>query len=1174
MIRLDPCTLPLAGRCLIEASAGTGKTYTITSIVLRLLLGHAGSDASPVPARRVRDILIVTFTKAATEELRGRIRRRLRAAREAFETGVVPDNDAVIATLLAASADRARDTERLRLAEMELDLASIFTIHGFASRMLNRNAFESRISFAAEVSENDVAVVTEAIRDIWRERVYPLPPLPAALLLAAHDSESFVATVRRLLGKQGLELRNVPARDWDELLAELASAGSELLAWWRANGAIAREALAGTTLNKGGRTALARALPRLDAAAAGDAQLDRATLDGVARTSLARELTKRKGNALPELELLDLADALLAAGEALWPRLLADALAVARARLAAIKERTGLLGYEDLLRLLDEGLRAPGGDRLAAAIRTQYPVALIDEFQDTDPLQWSVFSAIYAGEDTALFLVGDPKQAIYAFRGADVQAYLQVRREAAEIWSLDTNYRSVAPLVGAVNGLFALRGDDDPFLASGDMPFHAAVPSGAPERSPLLRDNVPPAPLQVLHLSSEEPMAVTNFRARIAAVAANHLADLLAAADAGRVRLGARRLEPGDVACLVRDKHDARRIAAELDRRGIPHVYRSRDSVYASPQAADLYQLLTAVLEPGSERLLRAALGSALLGRTAAELDALRGDEVAFAREQGRFLDFAEELRLFGVQTMLRRLLFAYEVPARLLAMPGGERALTDCLHLVELLHAERESLDCDEALLARLAARIAESAGGNGEREAEQLRLESDARRVQIVTLHASKGLEYPVVYLPFSPIFKPAQDAYFHDPDTLVACYDLGAAAESLALADRERLAEDMRLLYVGLTRAAHLCVLGIGDTKRGSHRKSELWRSALGHLIGAGPDEGEAAAAIARLGALPGTTLIDAKALPFATLARSAAPAATLAACRFDTPVERDWQSSSYSALTRHADARAAQLFRQPELAADASAGPPRDYSLFAFRRGARHGSFLHGLLERIEFGQRADAPATRELLARALAREGYETEWLPALTMMIDDVLGCALDGARLRLRDLAPAQRVVEMGFEFPLAQLDCVRLNALLAAHDPLAQAAPPLAFATTRGMLTGFIDLVFEHEGRFYVADYKSNHLGNELAHYAPARLGASIAEHRYDLQYALYTVALARLLRARLGDTYDYDTHVGGVYYLYLRGMRAAAGPAHGVFHARPARALVEALDALFAGESRDVA
>jgi exodeoxyribonuclease V beta subunit len=301
---------------------------------------------------------------------------------------------------------------------------------------------------------------------------------------------------------------------------------------------------------------------------------------------------------------------------------------------------------------------------------------------------------------------------------------------------------------------------------------------------------------------------------------------------------------------------------------------------------------------------------------------------------------------------------------------------------------------------------------------------------------------------------------------------------------------------------------------------------------------------------------------------------AAAGTLAARRFDTPVERDWQSSSYSALTRHETPRAVQLFRQPELLSDEAAGISRERSLFAFPRGARHGSFLHGLLERADFGRSARTPAVQEALALALTREGHDTQWLPALTAMLEDVAGCALDGAALRLRELAPAQRVVEMGFEFPLAPLDAPRLNAMLCAHDPLAREAQPLAFASVRGMLSGFIDLVFEYRGQYYVADYKSNHLGNQLADYAPARLRASIIEHRYDLQYALYTVALARLLRARLGAGYDYDRHVGGVYYLFLRGIRAAAGPGCGVFHVRPERALIEALDALFAGGARDVA
>jgi exodeoxyribonuclease V beta subunit len=829
-----------------------------------------------------------------------------------------------------------------------------------------------------------------------------------------------------------------------------------------------------------------------------------------------------------------------------------------------LKDRSGLLGYSDLLELLDKGLQAPGGERLAAAIRREYPVALIDEFQDTDPLQWRVFATIYAPEDTALFLVGDPKQAIYAFRGADLEAYLEARRAAEPTYSLDTNYRSVAPLLNAVNSLFQIRGDEDPFMARGAMPFHAALPSGRPEAKPLTRDGAPLTPLVLLHLAGDEPIAGGTFRERIAAAAANHLAELLGS---GRVRLHERALEPGDVACLVRDWQDAKRLAAELDRRGIPHVYRSRDSVYASAAARDLYLLLAAVLEPSSERRLRAALGCALLGHPAQALERMLGDEAAFAREQQRFLEFADELRLFGVQAALRRVLFAHGVAPRLLAAAGGERSLTDCLHLIELLHTERDRLDSDEALLARFAERIA---GASGERDVEQLRLESDAERVQIVTLHASKGLEYPVVYLPFTPIHKPAREAFFHDGST--PCYDLRHTEESMERADDERLAEDVRLLYVGLTRAQHLCVLGVADVKYGGGAGHGFHRSALGYLIGA--DREDASGAIARLRERPGTALVDAAALPFVTLPSATGARAEPTARRFTATIERDWQWSSYSALSRHESPRAAQLFRQPELLADEAAVQARARSLFAFPRGARHGSFLHGLLERIDFGEPARAPATQQLLARALAREGYPADWLPALATMVDDVLGCALDGAALRLRDLAPATRVAEMGFEFPLAPLDAPRLNALLCALDPLARAAQPLAFPALRGMLSGFIDLVFEYRGRYYVADYKSNHLGEEPADYAPERLRASIVEHRYDLQYAIYTVALARLLRARLGESYDYDAHVGGVYYLYLRGMRAAAGPAHGVFHARPPRALIETLDALFAGELPHVA
>lgn len=1158
MSRLDPLALPLHGRRLIEASAGTGKTYAITSIVLRLLLGHE-PGATGVNPRGIEQILIVTFTNAATEELRGRIRARLRDARLAFEEDANPCGDEFIAALRAASSDRAADHRRLALAEIDLDLASIFTIHGFARRMLQRNAFESGASFAAEISDDDGKVVAETLRDVWRERVYPLAKLPASIVLEKWDAAEFIKRAGSLLGKQGLRFANRPQRSWQELLREMAAGECALLEWWRGHGSSVRPEMAASKLNKSGRQALDASLAVLESGQA--TELDQATVTGVSESYLRSELNKKaKNNDLPALELFALADKLLETSRQLPRRLLVDALELACERLVALKERTGLLGYEDLLRLLDNGLSAAAsGERLAAAIREQYPVVLIDECQDTDARQWRVFERIYATPDSGLFLVGDPKQAIYAFRGADVYAYLKVRRDVGESYTLDTNYRSVAPLIDALNALFQLREDKDPFRAGGDMPYVTVRPSHRPDEKPLARDGEPLAPLQLLVHPGDGPISTGEYRSRMASLAARHMTGLLADT---RVRIGERALVAGDIACLVRGWPDAKVLARELQRHAIPYVYRGRESVYASPEALDVHELLAAVLDPGSERYLRAALGCALLGYDAAELEALLGDERALLAEQQRFLLHARRLREHGVQSALRALLFEHEVPARVLAQPGGERRLTNCLHLLELLQTERETLDSDDALLARLTERIATA---DGTRDEQQLRLESDARRVQIVTLHASKGLEYPVVYLPFPAQYRKADEPLWHDASTLELCYDLAEGDEALARADEERLAEDMRLLYVGLTRAVHCCVLGVAQTALGGGKKGNLEQTAFGYLLGA--VEGEAHAALERLVALPGALVFDANTAPSFTLAREEA-SSELRAREFNTGIERDWSATSYSALLRSVSERAERAFRQPELSdGERSRRDSTDWSIFGFDRGAEAGSFLHALLERVDFAQPGSAPANRALIRTVLLRGAREAQWQPALEQMIDDVLGCALDGDGLRLAALAPGQRIAEMGFELPLAPLAASELNRLMNLHEPRA----PLGFATIRGMLSGFIDLVFEYQGRYFIADFKSNHLGSRIEDYAPARLEHSIAEHRYDLQYVLYSVALQRFLRARLGAGYDPAAHFGGVYYLYLRGVRRASGADYGVFHTRPSRVLIDALDALFAGDGR---
>jgi exodeoxyribonuclease V beta subunit len=524
---------------------------------------------------------------------------------------------------------------------------------------------------------------------------------------------------------------------------------------------------------------------------------------------------------------------------------------------------------------------------------------------------------------------------------------------------------------------------------------------------------------------------------------------------------------------------------------------------------------------------------------------------------QETFRDCGEHLRERGVQPMFRLLFRRLDVPTRALAMADGERLLTDALHLVELLALARATLDSDEALLAHFAACVANA---DGEREEQQLRLESDAQRVRILTIHASKGLEFPVVVLPFPFQRRTQGTPLFHDMQTWRPVYDLANDPASLKLAEQERLSEDLRLLYVALTRAQHSCVIGVGDVT--DHKNSILAQTALGWLLGA--DAMPPEDALQRLLAIPGAQMIGVPSP--AALPAPAALQKTLLARELVREPERYWRSTSYSALASHKAEpdRAEQVFRQPELYASAGPGDAEpERNPFGFPRGPEYGDMLHKVLERADVAQPAALPGNAEAIRAALAGIGLADDWHPVVAQMFDDLRECPLDGRALRLCDIARNQRISEMRFELPVQKLDAAAVNALMRAHEPIARQASDLAFKTAHGLLTGAIDLVFCHQGRYFVADYKSNHLGNTLADYGTEQQETVIAEHRYDLQYTLYTVALVRYLRARLGPAFDYDTHVGGVFYLFLRGIRGSNASGQGIFFRRPAKALIEGLD-----------
>ncbi|WP_299233582.1 exodeoxyribonuclease V subunit beta [uncultured Halomonas sp.] len=1302
---LDPIHLPLTGSRLIEASAGTGKTFTIALLYVRLVLGPRDeTDTGSFPrALTPPEILVVTFTNAATRELRDRIRARLVEAAEAFqspepetEPGTVPHFDAAegapeagrrggptpgtasvapregstaptrwsdtsgpasgsAPSMKAPSKDEVGDpllalrdsyprerwpacARRLQLAAEWMDEATVSTIHSWCHRMLREHAFESGSLFSLEMNLDQSELELEVARDYWRSFYYALDTEALAVVSRYWESPDALAKdVRRLQGDADLlHDAPAPAGALASMQAERRRVLGELKAPWPAwldeldealETAAAGKAFDQRKLNSKSRANWLGALrdwvndPELDTPALTDTAWKRLTPEGIAE--IWKDGAPLKHAALQAIA--ELPDRLQALPDA-HADLLAHAVRWMNERRRRVQQRRAELGPDDLLERLDVAFAGPSGEALAAHVRRQFPVALVDEFQDTDPVQYRLFDHVYRlaaepdpGDPSGILLIGDPKQAIYAFRGADIHTYLQARRDTAgRHVTLGTNFRSAEAMVAAVNRVFrfaeshpAGRGAFMFRSTEGDNPVPFLPVAAKGRKDVLTREGAPVPAMTLWHLptedgASEEGIAKGAYFEEMAARCATHMAELLREGQAGRTGFSEpgepfRALAPSDLAVLVNNAGEARAIRDALLERGIKSVYLSdKEGVFETPAALELEIWLAACAEPDSERRLHAALAMHSLGMSLAALDALQHDELVWEERVLQFRAYQRQWQRQGVLPMLHRLLADFGVPTRLLKSTSGERHLTDLLHLGELLQQASAELDGEHALLRHLGEARAQPPA---QADSHRLRLESDADLVQVITIHKSKGLEYPLVFLPFICAFraKKASDLplTWHD-EAGRRRLSLKPDETVLARADDERLGEDLRKLYVALTRARHATWLGLAPLK-------ELERSAIGQVLTAGAPlsppatEGllEALVPLAQ-----GAEESELRVLP--------APEADDRVVALETsdqplrealsPVRRareHWWIASYSALQLsgariegEGDESALleepekALLIEPETALEATAREMRDEpsdpaqplrvsddSLHRFPRGPAAGTFLHGLLEWAGQEGFSRLAAEPERLDDTLARRANLRGWrdrIPALQAWLRGLLASELpvpkapDGpvAPLRLDRLESTRYQVELEFWFAAHRVDTTRLDALVSTHTLGGAARPALERDRLNGMLKGFIDLVVEHEGRFYVLDWKSNHLGRDDEAYSEAAMRDAVLERRYDLQYCLYLLALHRLLRARLPN-YDIDRHLGGALYVFLRGQHA---PSRGVHRERPPRQLIEALDALF--------
>ena len=1195
-IQFDMLNSPLEGKNLIEASAGTGKTYTITGLFLRLMLEKRLS---------VNEILVVTFTEAATEELKERIRNRLRDAINAFTFR--KSEDPLLNYLLNRHKDSNRALTRLREALMAFDQSAIFTMHGFCRRMLQENAFESGNLFDTELITDQEYLKQEIVEDFWRRNFYEASPVFVNYAIFKKISPGYL--FKLLANRAGQPyMKIIPSLEMPETYQQeqdfKESFHNVKEMWLSVRSEIEEILLSYKGLN--------RAKYRKKSIAGWIHGMDNFIISGSDNPVLFKEFAKftaseirasiKKNHEAPAHRFFDICERLRISQarleEVFEQRLIwlkGDLFNYAEGELFRRKDRENIQSFDDLLIKMDMALEGEGRELLSKAIRRKFKAALIDEFQDTDPIQYSIFKTIFSTEKGILFLIGDPKQAIYSFRGADIFTYMSATGDVGLIYTLGENWRSEPGLINGINSIFSYV--EQPFLYD-EIGFQPAVP--APGKAQCLKINgKSEAPFQFWFSGSEEfsgqgkGISKENARKIISDAVAAEISRLLHLARKGRAVIGDKPLREGDIAVLVRTNSEARQMQLALLALHIPSVLFNAGDLFETHEATEMGRVLTGIAQADSVACIKAALATDILGVCGEKLEALMENDAAWERRVIRFKKYFDLWNGRGFIRMFRQMIIDENVLARLMTLPDGERRNTNLLHLSEVLHqiSVEKKMGVMELIKWFFERRKRDAKGV----EEHPLRLESDENSVRLVTMHKSKGLEYPVVFCPFtwggSRIKKREEPFTFHDQSrNSELILDLGSSdmAKNRGFAEKELLAENLRLMYVALTRARNRCYFIWGRfNDAGTSAPAYLFHQPATNkgddLISATEERFKGlkdndllqelkiiidrSEGSIRLTKVP--SMVDAE--PFSPFSREQE---ALECRKFFGKIRRRWSVSSFSSFISGISDQADMpehdgLIRYDRVVQKGyqESGLIHEQDIFAFPAGARAGIFMHDLFEHLDFGQR-DVDSISELIRSKLKEYGFASGWRDTLYSMIINVLSMPLgsEGEKFTLSLIKNHERLNELEFYFPLKKISPEKLEGIFKGKleepvEEFSETIGRLQFSPVKGFMRGFIDMVFQWHDRYYLIDWKSNFLGTRISDYNRDALNVVMKEKFYILQYHIYTVALDQYLRVRLPG-YKYKKHFGGVYYIFLRGINPEMDSEAGIFMDHPSPALISSL------------
>ena len=1229
--------IPLEGIQFIEASAGTGKTWQICGLYLRLLLESQ---------LKVENILVVTFTKAATAELRERIRHRIiekmKLLRNDVETECTNEHLPSPSHSIASAESRESTNKQIQLLEQALssfDEAAIFTIHGFCQRAMSDTAFTARLPFTTELLQDDSEIVLESVSDFWRRNIAidNLDSGLAALLLHKKDTPEFFSSLVRTHLKKPTANVNWPKELNSEIHStqHLIDAANQTFNaardCWRSDKEKIRDCIEAGTQNaldkRTYKTELIESSYRewetlfikndfFLFSTIENKKLELLTTTKIEKSTKVNQLERK-----PVHDFFEKADTLLKLDAEIKKQSTLHRLGIIKKLVQDVthtirekKSQQRAITYDDMLTNFHEQLKNDTNHSLSSRLNHRFKAALIDEFQDTDPIQYEVFKSIYLNGKNGkhigpLFLVGDPKQAIYRFRNADLHTYLTARKDAHNYHSLKENQRSTQSLIDAVNLIFGAN--PSAFILK-DLNY-TQVSLGQNKRTELIDDeDTHSSTLRIWHLPMYPHLLNRSTAKELTAKAtANELARLLTSSKNGSLRLGDSPLQASDIVVLVQTHKEAAQIRLALTELGIGSVEQSQSSVYKSVMAEDLAKIMSAAIEPNNERLIRSALSTECMGLSAIEITNLDHDEQTFLNFFNHFSAYRTRWMKFGIALMLREWMNKEKVTERLLSRANGERRLTDLMHLIELLHKAEESNNSPDSLLFWFKS---QRQNDNIIDEAE-IRLESDQSLIKVITIHSSKGLQYPIVFCPFlwdgheksrSSNHGTNDTWEYHDENAKITInYDLGNNESRVFQIQQqinlETAAEKIRLIYVALTRAVNRCYL-VGGLYMNRQSAAESTKSPLNWLIAGASYSADAWFDPPKLNSTSGkeahqqrintiecawqaiantshSKCISFEPLPSETctyIKTQSTHPDQLTALTPPSHLPNEWRMGSYSSLIRQIEREQISNddephHRHPFLESDQDT---TQTDILKFPAGAREGICLHSIFEQIDFNDSSNWYAVIHTALRSLLLTDSDNRFQDMIRLMLNDVLNTPLPistQSPLLLSQLSRNKRLNELDFMLPSNSLVASKLNQALKDYG---FSIPKLQFNDLRGFLKGSIDMVFEHEGRYFILDWKSNHLGNTKNNYTHPAIINHMIQEGYQLQYLLYSVALHRYLSRKIKH-YDPEQHFGGAIYLFIRGVRPHwMNPNNipmGFYFDRPPAALIQRLSNLFLTSNR---